>query len=32
MSAARFGEYTLRIRGLLAAASSNPASRVGSTM
>ena len=32
MSAARFGEYTLRIRALLAAASSNPASRVGSTM
>ena len=32
MSAARFGEYTLRIRALLAAASSNPASRMGSTM
>jgi NitT/TauT family transport system ATP-binding protein len=32
MSAVRFGEYTLRIRALLAAASGNSTSRVGSTM
>ena len=32
MSAAKFGEYTLKIRALLAAASGNPASPVGSTV